>query len=326
MSKFLTKKSLFLASLITGFLVILSLIFSLAIGVNHAVNTDDHQTVTVKVNDYHFNTDLDDVESVCEDVFKANGLKYVYVYHGAMSTDGELTYVFKNSADLSNVKAALESAFEVATADQGVVDGAEVFVEVASEQMLLNVVGAYAWRTVLAIAVFAVLTFVYVTIRYRWNMGIVAAFSTILGAAFATAVILLVRVPVTSTVLSVVVISAMVSTVMTLFVLNKLRSNLNTEAFEEQSAEEIVANSYACKEILALVSILGAAIILVGAIARLNVFFFGLTALIGLICATVVGAWIAPGVCVLMVERMQKVAAETNKSGYVGAKKSEDEE
>ena len=177
-----------------------------------------------------------------------------------------------------------------------------------------------------AIVLFAVLTFAYVSLRYRWNMGLIAALSTLVGGVFAAAIILLVRVPVTSTVLSVVAVSAMLSTVMTLLVLNKLRSNLQSEEFADKSAEETVVESYPCKEIFALVSILGVAIVVVGAISRLNVFFFALTSLIGLVCATVVGAGIMPASCILMLERMKKVAAETNKSGYVGAKKNADEE
>ena len=324
MSKFLTKKSLFLMSVVTVCLLILSFIVNVVLGVNNSVNIDDHQTITVKVDSFHLNSD---VEDVCETVFKDNGLKYVYVYHGETGgADDELTYVFKKSANLGNVETALETALENATNEIPSLGGAEIFVQTANEQVKIHLFNAYVWRTLAAVAVFAVLTFAYVALRYRLNMGLLAALSTVLGGGLAAAVILLVRVPVTTAALSVIAVSAMLSTVMTLFVLNKLRANLKTEEFEDKTAEETVVASYPCKELLALVGILGVAIILVGAIARLNVFFFGLTALIGLLCATLVGAGIVPAACVPVLEREKRLAADMNKSGYVGAKKSADNE
>ena len=324
MNKFFTKKSLYLVSVILGALLFLAFAFSVILGVNYAVNADSHQTVTVKVNDFHYNNSIEGVEDVCEKVFKDNGLKYVYVYHGAMSADGELVYVFKSSADLATVSEDLVKAFEAQTDLAGsTVYGAEVFVQTANETVLVNVLKDYAGKTVLAIAVFAVLAFVYVALRYRLNMGLMAALSAVLGGLVSAAIILLVRIPVTTSLLSVVVVSAMLSTAMTLLVFNKLRQNLKSEEFADKSAEEMIVESFACKEIFALISVLGVAIVLVGAISRLNVFFFALTALIGLVCATLVGAGIVPAAYTFVLERMKKVQAQTNKSGYVGAAKKD---
>lgn len=324
MNKLLTKKSLFVMAIVTGAILILSLALNLILGVNYAKSAEDYKTVTVEVNDYHFKNELDDVKDVCETTFETLKQDYKYYYTAEMSADGELVFVFENSVDHLAVKDALETAFQTATAKDGVLDGAEVFVMASVEKVVVSIPAAYAWRATFAVLAFTALTFVYVALRYRLNMGLVAAGSTLLGAVLTTALVLLVRIPVTTSIFSVGVIGAMLSAVMTLLTFNKVRANLKTEEFENMSAEETMEKSVAVKETLALVAVLGTALVLVGAIATANVRYFALMALIGLVAATFVGAVLASAVFVPLLAKAKKADEEKTKSGYIGAKKTED--
>ena len=76
---------------------------------------------------------------------------------------------------------------------------------------------------------------------------------------------------------------------------------------------------------LALAAVLGVAFVLVGAIARINVLYFALTALISLVAALFVGGVLASAVFVPLLAKAKKADAEKNKSGYIGAKKDAEE-
>ena len=328
MNKLLAKKSLFVMAIVTGAILILSLALNLILGVNYAMSAEDYKTVTVQVDDYYFKDKLDDVKDVCETTLETIGEEYNYCYKADMSADGELVFVFDNSVDHLAVETALEEAFNGnngATVVAGALNGAEVFVTARVEKVVVSIPSSYAWNATFAVLAFTALTFVYVALRYRLNMGVIAAASTLGGAVLTTAIILLVRIPVTTSIFGVGFVGAMLSAVFTLLTFNKLRANLKTEAFEEKNAEETMAESVAVNESLALAAVLGVAFVLVGAIARINVLYFALTAIIALVTALFVGGVLASAVFVPLLAKAKKADAEKNKSGYIGAKKEAEE-
>ena len=306
-------KNVTLLSLIMAIVLAVSIVITAIFGVNYAATVRDQNTLTVTINRYFYDNRLDEVKAVCTGEFE--NLSVAYIYNGEMSGDEcELVYVFDKTVDLDNVKTALKATFADKTKDGGEWDGAFIEVATASETSLANIAVSYVVRAAIAVAVFAVLAFIYVAIRYRLYMGLTAAIAIVLSAVMTTAVVLLARIPVTTSVLYVVVISSILAAIFTVLTMNKIRSSK-----EELSAEEKVYGSVATKEIAVLTAVLGGALVLVGAIATWSVRWFAICALVALLVSALIGLLYVPAVYLPMQKAEDKAAASRSKSGYVGA-------
>ncbi|MBQ8322650.1 MAG: hypothetical protein IJX91_01645 [Clostridia bacterium] len=333
MNKLLTKtvKKVTIMSIVIAVLLIASFLITFFVGANYGIATDDMATLTVTVDDYHFNNEASivKVESVCETTFASPevNVEPKITYRGEMSADSELVYAFEYGTDLSKAKTALKKAFETeqAKADSPIV-AAEISVSTGSELLKAEIAWGYVWRAVGAAALFAVLAFVYVALRYRLNMGILTAVCALLAPALSAAIILLTRIPFTAASFYAMAISSMIATVFVLFNLNKLRANLKSEEAADKSAEELIVSSTATKEITVFTAIMGVALILVGAIATAAVRYFALASLVSLIVAAFVGLVFAPALYLPMKKRADKKAEGVTASGYQGAKKTSEQE
>ena len=304
-------KNVTFLSVIIAIVVALSIVITAIFGVNYAKTASNQNTLTVSVNRYFYDNRLADVQAECEK--ELNKLSIAYTYHGEMNGDEcELVYVFSETTELATAKASLQATFAEKTKDGGAWDGAFINVSTAKEQALVNIPAAQFVKAAVAVAVFAVLAFIYVALRYRLYMGVTAAVAILTGAIFTAAVILLARIPFTSACLYAIVISAVLSAIFAIFTLNKIRADNS-----ETSAEEKLENGVATREIAAITALVGGALVLVGAIATWSVRWFAITALIGLLSASLIGLLFVPAVYLPLRKREDKAAA--NKSGYVGA-------
>ena len=304
-------KNVTFLSVIMAIVLALSIVITAIFGVNYAATVKDQNTLTVTVNSFFYNNRIDDVKAECEKEFKQ--LAVSYTYNGEMNGDEcELVYVFDKTANLDAAKTALKTAFADKTKDGGEWDGAFIEVATANETLQANVPVTYVVRAAIAVAVFAVLAFIYVALRYRLYMGVTVAIAIVLSAVMTAAVVLLARIPVTASVLYVVAISSVLAAIFTVLTMNKIRSNT-----EEISVEEKVYASVATKEIAAITAALGASLVLVGAIATWSVRWFAIHALVSLLVSALIGLVFVPA----MYLPLQKAAdkATRNKSGYIGA-------
>ncbi len=310
-----TVNKLTLLSVIIAIVVAVSIVITAIFGVNFAATVNDNQTLTVTVNRYFYDNRIEKIESACDAEFAKQGLSVQYAYKGEMSGDEcEIVYVFDKSANLASAKAALKTAFATKTADGGEWDGAFIEVATGKEVVQTKIPVAYVVRAAVAVAVFAVLAFIYVALRYRLYMGLTTAVSTLLTAILSTAVILLARIPVTTATLYAVVVSSMLATVFVMLTMNKLRANK-----DETDAEERILSSIATKEILAITATMGVSLVLVGAIATWTVRWFAICALIALLVAALIGLCFAPAMYLPLQKAEDKKEASRTKSGYVGA-------
>ena len=78
---------------------------------------------------------------------------------------------------------------------------------------------------IIAGAVFVVLAFVYVAVRYNVKMGIITAIATAVGTALTAGIVALVRIPVTNSIVYVFAVAALLSATTTLLSFNKARAN-----------------------------------------------------------------------------------------------------
>ncbi len=324
MNKLLTKttKKLTLLCLVMVVIVALATVFTAIFGVNTATRMNDQTTVTVKMSAFYYRdeTKREAVEKVCENAFKDLDVKYVY--ESQMSGDDcELMYVFDKDANVETAKEALKTAFAAKNQDGTLVyDGAFITVESAKETVQTVIAPATIVRTAVAVVAFAVLAFVYTWIRRGlWN-AITTAAGIAATAIMTVALILLVRIPVTATVLYACVVAPLFAAVFAILGVNNLVADESADSVEEK-----IVNAVAVKETLATVAVLGGALVLVGAIATWAVRWFALCSLIGLLVSAAVVLFVVPALQLPLLDKQAKLAAERNKSGYVGAKKANEE-
>ncbi len=327
-NKFLSKtvnKSL-LFSIIVAVLLVASIVVSLVFGVNYNVKTDDATTLTVQMNSFFYNNDLDSLEDTCKAEFKNQGLQVEYTYYDTRTTGGdtcEVVYVFTGADGVADkvqtAKTNLKATIATNTADGGIWHGATgMYVTTGSEIVKTNIPTSQTVRATVMAVIFSLVAGVYVAIRYGIKKGIVAFLAPIVGMILTTSLILLVRIPFTSAVFYAVAVSGLISEVFTVFTLFKMRGN------ETDTGETLVINSVALTEILTFAVVLGVAIILVGSIATWIVRWFAVSALIALIVAINVGLYFAPALLTVAQKSDDKNAESKTSSGYVGAKKQDE--
>ena len=320
----------------TLFSVIIAVILAAAIGIgiwfgvsakhsifNTSVTMESQKTLTITVDQFGYNNNLETLEEECEKLF--GNLDYAYEMKGKMTGDeSELVYVFEAGADLTNVKAAMEAYFKTATVTGGAFDGMYITVSTNSEAIQANIAQDYILRAAIAGAVMLVLAFAYVSLRFRVSVGALTVLSGILGAALTAAIVMFARIPVSVSVSYVFVVAALLSMIATLLTMSKARLNQASESEMEKSAEEQVVSAIAGKEICAMTVLGGVAIVFMGALATTAVRWFAVVALIGLLVSAFIGLFCVPAWYLPMKKAADKKAA--NKSTYHGAKKTSKKE
>jgi hypothetical protein len=161
-------------------------------------------------------------------------------------------------------------------------------------------------RAVIASAVFAVLAFVYVAIRYKWHNGVIAALAIVFTVSTTAGLLLFARVPVAASTMYAVVISALYAAVVSVMNIHK-----------ENAAK---------KEILFTCGVSAAAVVLVGCVAGMANVWFAVSAVIGLAVATVLGLFYVPALSVALQPIADAQEAAKDKFAYKGAQKTSNKE
>lgn len=318
-----TVKKVTLISAVLAIIFALAIVLTAILGINYGKSLENANTLTVKVNNFYFNdeTKLSAVESVCETELDKLGINYEQ--KGEMSGDeSEIVYYFDEEVNLTDAKTALQTAFADKTKDGGEFDGAFISVTANSEVLQLYIPTSYFVRAGVAVLVFAVLAFGYAWIRYGINGGAVTGVSALLGGVMSASVLLATRVPFTASTLYIIALSSLISTVVAMFTLNKLRMVKKAEGNEAYTAE-MIASGVAVKETLALLVSVGVALVLVLALGTTAVRWFAVSALIALVVSTAIGLLFAPSMYLPLQTAKQKRLDGQTKYGYKGAKKSE---
>ncbi len=323
MSNFLQKsvKKLNLLSAILAVILAAAIVVGILCGVNgfgvfNKANTlKDSKTLTVSMSKV---ADLDDVAKHCEAEFKTLGVSYEYKLESDMSGDNrEIVYVFSNdySEDkMTEVESELQKSFANDTDTDW--NGSFISVLARSEKVIEVLAEGYVLRGIIAGVVLAVLTLAYVAIRYGWRMGVVAGINTALGMLVTTALFILTRIPVTASVVYVLAVSGLLTAVMTVMSLSKIRENQRATREDYVGAEELVCGSLATKEILTFVVCAGAGIVLMGVVATAGARWFAILSLIALVVAAALSLVFAPAVYLPFQKALD---ARPVKGAYVGA-------
>lgn len=325
MSKFLTKsvKKVTLLSVILAIILAAAIVVGTLFGFNKDATVKGNQTVTISTYNYN-EAYLDDIKSDCEDFFDDSTLYEMEsdVLYGDMN---EYVYVFSADADLEETVAALKAHFEARKADPAdelCINDVEINITWHKESNVSYLANGYVCRAIVASVVFAVLAFVYVSLRFRrWDMGLLVALAIALGIGFTTALIALVRIPVTASTVYAIAGAGLLSAITAIMTLHRVRLASKEESTKNKSAEEIVVDSIAWKEIVSLCAIVAIAILLAGVLVGKAGIWFALSALVGIAVSAFVGILYLPAVCAPLKAKVDaKIADKTVR--YKGAEKT----
>ncbi len=313
MSKNMLKKTT-LWSILVGIVLVAALVVGIVFGFNNA-NADNRTTLTVTMDRYVYNADLDDVKEECEN---AIGDVDYEVVEGSMSGNvGELVYVFDadevSFEQATAMKYAINAKFdERVNAENDKLFGFEISATVNGETLVDSVAKGYTLRGAIAIVVLAVLAFAYVAIRYNVFKGILVCASVLLGILLTTAVAVLTRIPVANSLLYAIAFGGLLSAV-----------NVVMNLAKEKTESETCCN-VATKEVSALAICLGVAFVLVGVvgiITNIAILWFALLCLVATAVAAFVGLIYAP-ILNSPLDAIAAEQAEARSTAYKGAKKT----
>ncbi len=281
----------------------------------------DAATLTVTVNSFAGGEYEAEIDKECKNAFDKENVSYSYKVKGETTGDyTEFVYVFENGTDLANVETALQSAFDTKTENEW--KGSFIDVSFANEEVASVTSNGYALRGVIACVVMAALAFVYVAIRNRWDMGVLVSGSILVSMFLTAALVALCRIPVTNSIAYVIVIFGLISAVMTLFTVNKIRDN------KAEATEEEIAQNVALKEIIALSAVTAVGLValaIAGIIASETLAWFAVAGLVGLLSAIVVNKTVVPFAC-LSLKKVADAKTANKDKRYVGAKAKEKEQ
>ena len=318
MSKIFSKtvKKTTLWSVILAIVLAAAVVVCAVFGFNKDLALKDSKTMTVSLNAYIYNTQLEEVKEDLEETLDAN-----YVLEGSMSGDvSELLFVFDGDADLTALKAQVESYLADKKANAEGWANAKYSVSVSAEKAAAVLAKHYVLRAAIAGAVLAVLAFVYVSIRYKLAGGIVAGVSALLSMLLTAGLIVLTRVYVTATAAYAIGFAGLLTVAAVLFTLNKVRA---AQKEEGASLEETVVSSVAAKETLYVAAVVAAGMVLVGVLGGVAALWFAASALLAVVAAVAVSLVFAPAMYLSLQSTFDKKPA---KAGYKGAVKTSTKE
>ena len=154
-----------------------------------------------------------------------------------------------------------------------------------------------------------VLEFVYVSVRYKLNMGVTATVSSLMAVLLTVALTALVRIPVTTSVAYAAAFAMLYSMATGLVIFSRMRSAFKSDEYKEKSAEEAIASSVPAKGILVFAAACAVALVLVGAIATSAVRWFAVTAFAGLLAGTFSSLLFLPAMYLPLKKSADKKAA-----------------
>ncbi len=305
-----TVKRFNLWAVITAVLLVAAVVVMSVFGFNKDATLRSANSLTVSVNSFAYDTRKAEIVDACEGLF--GDLEANYMIEGEMTGDDcELVFVFDEGVNLLPVEKAIEEHFQ-GEGWEGVSVNATASIEYTGA---LNAKG-FRLRALIAGVVFAVLAFAYVAIRFRkvW-LGVIVGGSAVLAMGLTVALVILTRVPVTVTVVSVVAIAGLLTTAMVMLTVSRAEA---AKSEEEASAEEKVVSSIAAKEILLASVAIVIAVIAIGILGKTAAAWFALSAIYAIVACLFVSLLLAPAA--LLTAQLREDAKP--KVGYQGAKKT----
>ncbi len=216
-------------------------------GFNQTVDYSDSYELQVKVEKNLGDANVIMTEEV-DKYFAEKGIKDAE-YSRQSETDGEkLIYKFKSSEALfedangldtikSELKAKIEQAFVDRGSEQIKHAGLQVEVNAYSATHVIN---QNVWKFVLAIGIAVVVMLVYIMIMEKVAGSLTVFFNTIIASILTIALMALTRIPAYPYLYGAIAISALLSSVISMVIVNRCKEIAKNVANEKMTAGEIV--------------------------------------------------------------------------------------
>ncbi|MBQ8876358.1 MAG: hypothetical protein IJY63_02290 [Clostridia bacterium] len=314
----LTKKFAWIVSAILAVILAAGIVLCAVLGFNSSIK--DVKTVTVSVDYYSYQMDGGDIESAVNGVFGVVGVEADDTRVSEKGAAGyDIVYIFDKDTSLDSLRTAKAGIDQKLAAD---FEDAIVSVSVEDVEIIGTVAKNYVGRGLIALVIFAVASFLYAWIRYRLFAALYLLGGNVLSVGLTTALIALVRIPVTPAVAAVIAASVLFTTVTVMAFFNKLRAAQKEDSAADKSAEELVSSSIAWAETATFAAMLGVALIVMICVGKAAIAWFSLAAILAILASAFLGLLFVPATFVPAKKLADKLAA--NKStGYKGAKKGE---
>lgn len=279
-------------TIISAVLIVVGVVVAFVFGFNTDIDLKSAKTVTVE---YSYVAQTDDLESVCESSFatsKVSPLKNVV-------TSEEIVYYFDVNTNLTTAITQLNTDIANAMNAGGALEDASLIqVRTNTENFQKGLSEGYILRAAIAVAVFAVLAFAYVALRYKLSMGITMAAAIVAAGGLTVALVAVTRIPVAASFAYAVVFAVLVAVVMTLASFNRFRDNAKDKDKELTTSQKVVA-AVDTKSVLTVAVALTIVLGVLGGLVE-TARWFALSAFVGIVAATF-AAWIfAPALLALL--------------------------
>ncbi len=303
-------------AIVCAVILVAGILVGAIFGLNNKASMDSYATLTVQASGV-FDAQEEELEQAIEEKIAASGLKTLFSSEAEISkAEKEYAYYFAEGTDLTELKKAVQGVVDAAAEKaENAISGGQVM---ATEEVVArNTPALYVLRTVIAVAVFAVLAFAYAFLRFKLAGGIVAAVAVALSAGLSFAVSALTRIPADGYIAAVYAFAALTSAVMTLFTLAKTRALEGEDRAKEMSEEEKVISSLSVKSVLAF------AVALIGALLLIVAFgpsrLFAVHAILAVVVSVFTALIAVPS---LYIPLRETFAAKKAQYGYKKAAKS----
>ena len=295
-------------------LIVAGIVIAAVFGFNADTTASDYKTLSVKLDSYEADARVERIDEICTGEIDKAGLTVLYSQKNEVSGNRcEMLYVFSEDVTtekLDALKNAVSAVLETEReSESGVLYNTFVYATAGDEVVSSVLPEGYLWRAALAAAVALVLEFVYVSVRYKLNMGVTATVSSLMAVLLTVALTALVRIPVTTSVAYAAAFAMLYSMATGLVIFSRMRSAFKSDEYKEKSAEEAIASSVPAKGILFFAAACAVALVLVGAIATAAVRWFAVTAFLGLLAATFSSLLFLPAMYLPLKKSADKKAA-----------------
>lgn len=311
-------------------IIVAGIVLFALVGFNYSAETSKQKSIAI---DYNFVVEQREKEDKLRDLCKEtlDGQKLTYTENAPVSKqenfedtgDRQLVYTFSNNTAreaLDSACAALKTKIETFRGEDQT-----MIINVTVHENEPQTFGDAAWRGAIALAVGAVVALVYIGVRFGIGSaltGLVACVSDV----FATLGLLAItRLPLyTASPLLLAAIAAFASLLLWMIQCAKMRENFKDPSFGSLSALEAIEESQktSWKFVAIVAGMLGAVILVAGAVASAGLRLMVLPALLPVAVALYSSLLLAPSLHVYVKGAFDKIKSK-RKQKYVGKKKAE---
>lgn len=274
---------------ISSLIVVVGLIIFFVFGVNVPNELKDKTSITVTYDAYITVDDerRDELERVATDAITNSGLTIVDTVFSTETSGGTVEFFFDKSTDTSSLESALSAALSALSSSTTI---GEAVYEGSVHTYVSQHFYTYVWRGAIAVVAGIAAAFIYVSIRFKLNMGITTAVTTAHNVLLVTALCILCRIPLGSAYMAAVGIALIYSLINALIAMICMRSAYRDENIKALPSEEQLQAAYesyrgpVSKLNLAFIAVMGlmTAVCTIGGISAIATF-----AAVGLLCGLV---------------------------------------